>query len=302
MTRPKSVTFWRLWVLSQAQRRPPGDTNWTARLEAIAAHTLDERTVDGKIYDPRVSDGKALLGIHAPLKPDFMTTIDLKTKTVSDLMSDDDDSAPFANSTAAMFLPPGNVVAVITGNQSSPKAQSVEKFLEELVPLPTGDRWKIEPLMDHGQLVKLQKEAQGAVAFSSRFSTAVDLLSPESEAPEGMVSFADRIASRVGGDIEVTIEIKLTPESRNRSTSKRMLDLIKGDVPRLVRDRGSKTKATAVLPGGVEEELELVAHRLAATVDIDETASESRRFSALLDYLTRVGGEMEGKVRELLEG
>ena len=80
------------------------------------------------------------------------------------------------------------------------------------------------------------------------------------------------------------IEISLAPEGRTRAAAQKFLNVVKGDLPRLVGDKSSKTKATAILAGDVQGELELVAHRLAAQVEVDDAtlkAADSRPSSTI---------------------
>jgi len=301
-TKDKAVGFFQITVLSQAQRHPVA-IDWNAELRRVAALPMTERQHDSTVYEPNVEDGKLpLLGVHALLKTAFMSNIDSETATISDLMEDAaSQNKRLANSTAIAFLPIGGVVAVATGSNSSPKPPAaVKTFLDAHIPLRAGDHWDVQPLMDTAKIQQFRDQASGAQAFETRLTTVRDVFSPESS--DGIVRFADDLADRVGGDLIVEISVRLAPEASNRTVRQQFRDLVLGDLPRVASNPKSRTKVTAILEGGVQEELNLVAARLAATIQVDDSVTETMRFSALMDHLRDVSGEMEDRVKLLIEG
>lgn len=301
-TKDKAVGFFQISVLSQAQRRPVV-IDWGAELRRVAALPMTERQHDSTVYEPNVEEGKLpLLGVHALLKTAFMSNIDSETATISDLMEDAaSQKKRLANSTAIAFLPIGAVVAVATGSNSSPKPPAaVKAFLDAHIPLSPGDHWDVQPLMDTAKIQQFRDEASGAQAFETRLTTVRDLFAPEES--DGIVRFADELAKRIGGDLIVEFSVRLAPEASNRSVRQKFRDLVIGDLPRVASNPKSRSKVTAVLEGGVQEELNLVASRLAATIQVDDSVTETMRFSALMDHLRDVSGEMEDRVKLLIEG
>ena len=109
------------------------------------------------------------------------------------------------------------------------------------------------------------------------------------------------MAAQIGGDIELTIDVKLTPEARNRSNKGKLMQMLMRDLPRLT-GRDSKASAKVLLEEGVEEQLSLVAHALAADFEINKLEKESHQFSELLKALGDVGAEMHTRVQAILEG
>ena len=323
MNKTKTIAFFRVYLLTNGQRQDLKNVNWRDQLDGINALPWSERTAEGMVFDPQFDDDHVIVGIHRPIKKEFMSLLDSTTESISDLLSNDEDDhglllgepdedpgddagvvekpkAPdFANSTAVLFMPIGNVVALALGSTSSPRHSSVVTFLDALVPQAKGTHWAIEPLMDTDQIQILQNEAEGAVEFSTKFSTVRTLFTPDSSS--GFVTYIDKIADSLGADVEVEIRIKLAPEARSLATRTRFLSSIQRALPR-VSQKANKTKARVILPSGLEEELDLVTHRLASTVDVDEKTSESRRFSALVGHLRVVSGEMEARVKRLVEG
>jgi hypothetical protein len=305
----KHAGFHRAYILQDGARRDPGEQDWADLLQRVTALTLEERTVNEVIYEPApLPNLGTLLGMHKPINPDFMSTINSKAGKIADLMKAtgeggekaDEPSDRFANSTAVCFLPIGNVFAVALGNTMAPRAGQLAHFLDEFLrPEAKGAYWKTEPLVDDDEIRKL-RQAKGLVEFSSKFNTARHLFNVEDES-SGVVSFAERIAQRVGGDVEITIEVKLKPAARNTSVKQKMLDLLVSDLP-VLAGKGSNAKAKALMSEGIEEELSLVEHNLAADFEIDRLGSESHQFSELLQALGDVSAEMETKVKSILEG
>jgi hypothetical protein len=305
----KHAGFHRAYILQDGSRRDPGEQDWGDLLTRVATLSFEERTVNDVIFDPgSTSTAGTLLGMHKPINPDFMSTISGKAGKVADLLkttpSDEDGdtgaSDRFANSTAVCFLPAGNVFAVALGNTMSPRASQLAHFLDKFLPPEAeGAFWKTEPVVDDDEIRKL-REAKGLVEFSSKFNTARNLFNVDDQGT-GVVSFAERIAQRIGGDIEITVEVKLKPAARNRSAKQKMLDLLMSDLPTLAA-KGSNAKAKALMSEGIEEELSLVEHNLAADFEIDRLSSESHQFSELLQALGDVSAEMETRVKAILEG
>lgn len=321
-TKTKQITFHRLYLVDEGRRKDPTGVDWRAQLQGITSLSWEARTVDGVVYDPHLEADHVILGVHSPIKSDFMSKLDPSTESVTDVLSDEEESseedgAPsgqedvetsrgasvkidnFANSTAVLFMATGNVVALAKGSNSSPGTDAVVDFLTALLPQGPGSHWKIEPLIAPAHIDALGSRAQGAVEFSTTFSTSRGLYAPDETG--GLVSYADDIANRLGADIEVKIEVKLAAESKSLTAASRLLTMIRQSMPR-VNAKANRTKARVVLADGLHEELDLVAHRLAHTVDIDESVSESRRFTGLMDHLRIVSGEMESTVKVLVNG
>lgn len=300
----KNASFHRAYILKEAQRFEPALQDWLELLERLRSLPMADRTVDGIIFEPSVEDGVALMGMHKPINPDFMTSIDNKDGTVADLMKsnpgDGEDAKGFAYSTALAFLKQANVFAISLGAQQSPRAPQLAKFLQEfLKPAQDGAYWKVEPLVDDDEIRQL-KQSVGLLSLSSTFTTRRSLFEAD-DASTGVVSFGERMADRVGGDMEITIEVKLSPASRSKSVKTKFLDMVMGDLPRL-SEKGSHAKVKAMISEGVEQELSLVEHSLAAEFEISKLSNESHQFSELLHALGNVSAEMEDRVKAILEG
>lgn len=299
-TKTKNAYFYRAFIIVDGVRKYPGSQDWTGILDAVGGMSLEDRTLDGDIFEPARLPSGLLLGIHRPINTDFMSQI--KDGTVADLMQGASGNADgFAYSTAVAFLNEANVFAISLGTNTSPRANTLAKFLDAFVPPEDqGAFWKVEPLVDDDEIRKLNKSV-GLVEFSSKFTTARNLFD-QGDGSIGLVSIGDKIADAIGGDVEITVEVKLSPAARTRRSAKeKLLNLFKGDIQRLAA-KGSGAKAMAMVSEGVMENLSLVEHNLAAEFEMKLVGTESRQFTELLAALGNVSAEMEDKVNTILEG
>lgn len=297
----KKASFFQAVILLDGKKQHPPARDWNKDLKEIATSTkLKDRKLEDRIFDPVEVGGQYLLGIHKPLKTDFMSTIDEDASSVTDFLETDDSPASrFAQSSAVLFTRHNHIFAIALGHQHGPRQASVQAFLTKYFPPGPGAHWVIEPFMDKAQLQKLQK-AKGLIEFSTNFTTQRDLF-VEDEAEEGVVSFAERLANAVGADVEVKVQVSLPAGHRGVASRKGLLSVFRRDMRRTTAS-GSNAKARAVIEEGVEEELSLVAHKLAEEFELPELGSERRQFSNLLAGLQSVSAEMDDRVRQIIEG
>lgn len=296
----KKALFFRAYLLKEGARFDPAERDWADLLKRVSKKDLADRTIDGIIFEPSLLDKGALLGIHKPLNTDFMSQIDRKVGSVEDLMTDQDDDSPkFAYSTGVYFTGIDNVFALSAGNNQSPRANAVVEFLSTFAPPESGTFWKSEPLMVEDEIKKL-RASKGVVEFSSKFSTVRNLFDSTDDST-GIVGFADKVANRVGADVEIVITVRLPSQSRSQAAKSKLRSLLVGDLKTLA-GKGTGAKAKALVEGGFEEELSLVAHGLAAEFEMDQFTSESHQFSVLMKSLMDVSASMDDRVRSILRG
>lgn len=299
-SKKRTISFFMLFALSEGRRADVMAPNWAAQFRALGARSIEDLTLDEIVFVPEVLNGeRPVLSMHKPLDTAFMTQID-KTHRVSDFLGQDIDDPQVANSTAAAFLPGLPIVALGQGGQRTcPSITDVVRFLDKVMPLENGGHWKYAPALDPAKLARFRAEAKGVVSFSARYSTVKDLFTPVDDS--GILALTDHVAERLRGDLIVDINMRLAPDAPNtaRARFKAFLD---HSLPRLVSDAKSRTRATAVLSDGVHEEMNLVAQRLSISIDLDQSTSESRRFSALRDRVVAVGAEYDDEFRSLQEG
>lgn len=299
-TKKRTISFHSLYGLSQGRRADVSAPDWQGSFRQLALLSVDDLTIGNVIFVPEIiADDRPVLSIHEPLDTAFMTQID-KTHHVTDLLGQDVKDPQVAHSTAVAFLPGLPIVALAQGGQRGcPSMSDVVSFLDKALPLEGDSHWASEPTLDPDKLNRFRTEAEGVHAFSARYSTARNLFTPVDDG--GILALTDRVAEHLNGDLDVQIKISLRQDApaSARARFKAMLD---HSLPRIVSNPRSGAKATAVLGDGVHEEMNLVAQRLSITVDLDQTTSESRRFSALRDRVAAVGAEHENEFRALREG
>ena len=297
----KKAAFYRAYILKDAARQDPAERVWPEFLSRVAKLPFEDRVIDDLVFEPSVFGDKWVLGVHKPINTDFMSRVDSTTGRIADLLDDPEVAdGGLSHSTAVYFTGLGNVFALTGGGgNSSPRANAVADFLQTFAPPPEGAFWKTEPVMTKDQIAKL-RSSKGLVEFSSKFSTAQSLFTSEDD-DSGLVGFAEKLAERVGGDLEIAIQVRLPAESRNSSVKEKLRNLVLGDLRRLAA-KGTGARAKAIVAAGVEEEISLVAHRLAEEFEIGKLGPESRQFSELMQALLNVGAEMEDRVTEILEG
>lgn len=290
----RKIQFHRLDGLTEGRRRdlqaPP---DWVKEMRRLAASEPKDLVVDTTVHGPGVTeDGRPFLGLHQPINTNFMSQID-EASHVSDLLPQDPKAHRMANSSAVAFLPGLPIFAIGRGSSRGPGPKDVVAFLERFVPLDEGAHWSSQPVMAPDEIERFRREAKGVTKFSARFSTVRNLFTPEDA---GLLQMADETAKRIGGDITVTIEMKLNNEADSGARA-RLFNLLKGSLPRLAADQGSRTRATAVMRDGLHEELNLVASHLGVSVDIDMSAPESQRFTTLLEWVISVGADHEDSLQ-----
>lgn len=301
MPDPKTVTkqasFFQAVILKDGVKKHPPARNWKQELKRILDSTkLSEREVDGLYFDPIEVNGDFLLGIHKPLKTNFLSNIDPDANSIKDVLPDDLKDQ-YAHSSAVMFTKHNHVFALALGHTNAPRHTSVEKFLNTYYPRGDGEHWAIEPFMDRAKLKQFQ-DAKGAIDFSTKFMTQRDLLEEDME-EESLTRIGDQIATAIGSDVEIKITISLPPGYRSRVSMKSLQRFAKRDL-RTTAAKGTNARARAIVSEGVEEELHLVAHKLAAEFDLPQIASERQQFSQLLKGLQSVRSEMDDRVEQLI--
>jgi hypothetical protein len=292
----KTVHFFRMHVLDNGSRRFVNDFDWLSVLEAARAAAPQDRRASGDVlFDPNADEDHLIIGFHSPLSTDFVSVLDSATDRVVDYMKTEG-AAKLFRSTAVVCLPEACFGVCRTSN-AAPGASHVTDFLQKFAPQGQGIVWQHGPLFDRSKLARL-RQAKGIVEFSAQVDTQTDLFTGEAL---GVASILPILATQVGGELEVTIGLKLKDAYRNDKTQGKFLESVLAGVDRLA-GKGSRARAKAIFPDGLEQELELVEHRLCTTFDLDTSTSEAAQFTQLLAELRIVRGDMETAVRANLSG
>lgn len=305
----KNIHFYKVYLYNKNFPHSYPEWSWEEKFSTLGGISLKDRTILGTIFEPEILDGVAVLGMHKPIKPDFMSYLpqnaDL-TRSVFDLLTEDslrdlaetqeeveskpddertkrpaDELTRFAYSSVACFLD-GGIVGLCFSSNSAPQTRAVINFLNQFFPEP-GMEWGCEPYIVEGDLRKFQNESTGVRKASFKFVTSKDLFTPE-ENQRGAVSFTekfDEIADGLGGDFQVEVAITILPGSNTKQVRQRVRDSISSSLNRLVA-AGSKLQVTADKGSTLtEEELNILQHKLTHTVEIRTASLESKRFDIL---------------------
>ena len=301
----KRAHYFRLMALQDGEKAYVDQIDWAQLMQNLLDADEDERerlAVGDLIFQPGLFEGRAVLGMHAPISTDFLSHYNPKTQEVTDVMSDDekDDTPRFAHSTAIAFSDHGNIIGAALGANTSPRATSIRHFLERFQTLGQGAHWHVEPVMDPSRILEFM-DSKGAVSFEAQFSTAKDLTTEE-EGIYGPVSFAESMAKATDADLIIDLNVKLASGVGNAESRGKLKNLLSAALPILARAPKSRTKARVLTADGVYESLNLVASRMQQEFEIAATATERRRFSDLLEGVAVVTAQVEDRLKVLIEG
>lgn len=275
----------------------PNSADWNRILSNLKSElTLKERTVGGFIFDPIDISGTMMLGVHKPLSFDFMTKIDDESQDVGNFLSEDTDShIRFAFSSLVMFTDIDHVFAMVRGSRESPHHTSVQKFFNAFIDAPPKYHWVVEPYMASDQLAELKK-AKGLKRFRTSFSTQQTLLD-QKDGQNGVMTFAQQMASAVGVELKLDLRVQIPKRNYSSDAARKLLDLFNRDRDDLTRS-DSRAKVQAVLPNGLEEELNLVRHNMAFSFELPILTNEQKNFTMLGQGLLDGREDLDNELRQ----
>ena len=301
---PKKILFYRLVMIGPEGEHPVKQQDWSYNLGSLP-DSIEDRTYADVVFDPRLNESLPCLGMHKPINSDFMSRLDPKTATITDIIdSNDSDETidnPPAHSTAVAFLPRWNAVGICKGSgPSSPGGSALVEMLNIQLPLDGKAKWKLIPIMDLPQISRFIREAGGASCFEAAFITTKDLFYEDSK---GIFSMADDVSDKIGADVKIDIKITLPAEARqNWTINQRMLGFIKDSLPRLGQVRGRAKARAQETSLSVPEEFSFVTQKYGVTVDADEQGMPSHRFSELVGEVARASDQAQTRLETLLGG
>lgn len=303
----KKVFFYRLMMSKNGAKLPVEPVDWASKLtqyqlqQSKAAQDEDaERTLpkQGVVFSVHAIEESRVLGIHKPINTAFMTRIGADGQEIIDLMNQaGSEGGLFAHSSSAYFFPFGNFIGIVRGSNSSPGHTSLIELATEIAPLKDkGAHWICEPIMVPGMRKELER-ADGIDWFTTSFSSHRDLFEPE--AAVGPYLYAKLLGEEVGADIEVKLEVRLTSDSNTKAQRRSLKSVLLRALPQLAPAQ-RKLQARASSGEGSREMLDLIAHRLTASFEVEDSVGESKSFTRLLEHLASVSGAMEDRLKEYL--
>lgn len=286
----KTVSFYRLSVRRQGRRRsrpePMEPIDWVAKFARLERVEWKHKSSKGFVFDPRVMDGVAVLGMHKPLNTQFMSRIDMANGTIEDLLDEAGQDAPtrFAHSTGVAFcvIRGQAFVAMALGSGiHCPKQKTLELFLNEFVPPNGSYAWKVEPVMAPDDR-DLLHSARGLTSFSATFVTA-DLLFGMPD-PSGPVGLIKNVARSLGAEVEARLDLRLAPGHKTDEAAQfKMKRGVQDGLAFLDSSGSRRPRALATLSDGSEMLIDLAAHEFSTTITIDAEELVGAHFSTLLE-------------------
>ncbi|PWH05222.1 hypothetical protein DEO23_14170 [Brachybacterium endophyticum] len=308
--RKKHARFFRAYVLDSGTRVDIDQVDWQQVLKDISELETPSRTnAEGLRFEAFEHDHRYMLGMHKPLDPDFLSKEDPATGSIVDAMNAEaaDEGAREAErwfrSTGVVFFEVGNAFALTQGSVGAVKQGAVRGFLEMFQPLGAGKHWGVEPLIDDSQLDEF-RGVNRAKAFETTIDSTRMLFDANGEPvvdAAGPAMLSDKFAASIGGDVRISMKIELLSQSQGIKTQRSFYDSIRHDVARFIAP-AARSKVTTINDDGTHEVLELAAHDLASTFEVDPSESEVVQFSTLMARLSDVRAEMESRVNAIIEG
>ncbi|GAA1937421.1 hypothetical protein GCM10009689_17470 [Brevibacterium antiquum] len=291
----KTVRFFQLAMLIGGDLSYPNTFDWTPILDNLRAR----RGKDRKIKDIwfTADDNVQTFGIHNPIGNDFMSSISEEDGTIEDHLAEEG-GEKLAYSTAVIPFPGTRFFATVYGAAHSPKQGRVADLATTIRPLADGAFWKVKPIVDQRKIEQL-RAARGVLRFSSTFSTQRDLYDPN-ETDAGPAMMGDAMADSLGGDLELSLDLNLTPYSRQRlPVLKRFKDSIIKELRYLAGSK-SNAEATIISQDGQEEVISLVEKDLAMDFVLD-LEDRPPRFSELRKLLEDNRAKLEETRKQTID-
>jgi hypothetical protein len=306
-TYSKRVSFFLLRKESQGRgKRAPEIPNkpisWVRNFQILADRPWSDKMGTRVIFDPRIVNGVAVLGMHKTMDTQFMTQIDMEHGKIEDFLGDtSDDALKFAHSTAVAFTNVGNypVAAMALGSGvSCPRQGGLAEFMNKHFEPQAGRSWRAVPVVAPDE-THLLKEALGAVDFSANFVTGASLFQDEPES--GPMGAAHRFASQADSEIEGRFDVRLAQGYReNRAAQRNFKDVILKNAPFIDRSGNKRPKVTAVLKDGTQEVIELAEHEMTTSIGLNLRELAGAQFSTLLEKVAIATQQAEPSLHRVL--
>lgn len=250
------------------------------------------------LFEPRPTDDRHL-AVHKTKKPSEFLTRLLHDGSITEVMAVDDEGS-FADTSCLSFLPWGNIVGLVTANQSAPRIQRVAQWLSNIDPLGNGTKFVARPLVTPADFDWMGR-AEGARRVTVKMPIeTLDKLTEHLGSSAGLFS-----ANAPGAD--VTLQISYGKRTPKLSEGAGLLDVTKWFVGKLSGARASASVYRHVKQPGRKgttrlerEVIELVEHELCHefTLGAQEGAV---RIDATLSVIDQIAAQNSGELRRAWE-
>ena len=287
---PKSMAFFALTGSGNADGLSQ-DVNWPvvfAKAGSFAHEDIE--------YTPVDVDGYAVVKMYKPAEIAFGSTREGPDQAPRDVSDDDEEAlGRFRETSAAIFLAGGRLVAIIKGGRSAPSRSDLQEYLDYALPL-RNQRWGMTPFRIASDAQVLRDEVTGVLSFKTRVTTTRGLFDDD-EHDTDLSRTAAHVSEAAGADLQVNFGISFdaSPTAEQKRSMRDLARRYFGRRGTQGQYSGTRIKAEV---GGEVRELVLEAHSLKKHVAVRRPPGRSvPRFSDLLDSAVAVVRDAESEVR-----
>lgn len=292
---PKKMSLYGLGPVggTAAEARLDRDIDWAAAFaEAVT------QVIDGVRFVPSVEEDFGVLKMYKPIDASLKSAMDANGQARDASDREATQLQQFSDTSAAIFVAGGRVVAIIRGGQSAPTISHLRRYLDREYPFDGGRPWDTRPFQVAPQLQRLRQEGTGARSFSTRVVTAHGLFD-EDEHNTALDQSAEALHRLTGANMQVDLNVSFDADATG-GQKRRLLDVVTevGGHPR--GGRFSRTKVRAEFGDEIEDMI-LEWHALHTDVEVPCAQGASPRFTDLLASAVRAAGDTEGQIRRELD-
>lgn len=283
----KTISFYRLSVIDKGVCKRAPHARWKDALGNWAQGDFKDRFIKEVYYSPELGASLPALGIHAPVKSDFKTTVDSEQEEVKDA-AEVLDSLPWklSESSVIIFVPGTDIIGIAKATKTSPSVQALIPFLSIAVPLEDGAYWQAKAIMAIDQFEKLTESKRGVSQLYYKTETKAELPLYDDPASDDLAVLIDDLTKKVSSELEIEISIKIPQKHRSNRTLGNFRNYTMNQVKTLLN--GKAGKITVCDESGFEEEIiNLFEHHLSESFTIDELSSDEATFINLLHNAAR---------------
>lgn len=301
----RAVNFYRLYrVLTNpmGKRRddPTAPKNWLEALKEIMDLSMEERTINGIVYEVEVDERRraATIGMHKQLDPSLMSQINRGEESVADFKLESQGSGVLlahASAVAITEIQGTLVVAIARGSSISvPRQRAVSIFFNHFFATEKGVNWAHKGLIVPADIERL-KRANRIKQYTAKFIESPHTLKGALVQGKGPRKASRLIAKPLGGEVEILLNVKDVKNQRN--VQEEMLEQVLTTNDGLWH--GSVQRATAVIDND-EVVLDLIDHDMASTIYFSPPERATLTFSSLLKAVKLELLRLEEEVQKAL--
>lgn len=301
---PKQLTakFFRITGFRQGKQVSLAAIDWAAFLKTYRDRLPNDRVHNLRgtfcYFEPR-DTGTRHLAVHKFKEAgEVFSRIAYLDGAVTEIPAADKDGR-YADTTCVVFMPFGNVFALVTNGSSAPRAGKMAEWLTELDPYLDKTQYGVEPLTSKPDLTKLQ-HADGASRISMRVPIEVLDQLP------GAGTNAGAFSSLAPGAV-ATVSVSYGRRNPTLSQGQRLLEFAKSLTNLLTGGSSADVSIFHSVPAARKgktkldgELLDLVEHELASSFAIGQQTGEAR-IDGIMALIDNAAASLQSEVRRAWE-